>query len=322
MAITETSPTTFFGSLPIARYRFDIRLDRPVNGFMGSAWRGLIGWELKRLLCPFAHKPGCKTCLIREHCPYFQLFEDQSMFSGFQEKPRAYIVSPAECDPNGKQKLDITLIGRCIRSFPAVARAIESGGSMGLGPSRINYHIQGMEWVLPGGKRSPISLDECDGIGLHAAASLSDWLQAEPEVPDPVSFQFQTPVRLKIKGKYQGRMEWTDFFATLVRRLEALSLLFYEGEPLGKDGYMNLMHGFQQIDPLPNDLRWVEYSRYSNRQRKKVPMGGLIGNARLNGSDSWLLPWLLTAELVHVGKGTSMGLGKISILRNGSRRSV
>jgi CRISPR/Cas system endoribonuclease Cas6 (RAMP superfamily) len=57
----------------------------------------------------------------------------------------------------------------------------------------------------------------------------------------------------------------------------------------------------------------MDYSRYSSRQHKKVPMGGLTGTAVLGASETWCLPWLQAASLIHVGKGASMGLGKVTM---------
>ncbi len=59
------------------------------------------------------------------------------------------------------------------------------------------------------------------------------------------------------------------------------------------------------------DLRWDDYARFSNRQKKKVPMGGLVGQCSFVSDLPYLEKWLKCAELVHVGKGAAMGLGRI-----------
>ncbi|MGD9972636.1 MAG: CRISPR system precrRNA processing endoribonuclease RAMP protein Cas6 [Desulfatirhabdiaceae bacterium] len=103
-----------------------------------------------------------------------------------------------------------------------------------------------------------------------------------------------------------------------MRRLESLNCLFADGEPIGKAGYQDLMARFSGITPVRHDLSWIDYSRYSNRQNTKMPMGGLAGTVSFSQSDMWLAPWLQAAELVHVGKGASMGLGKIVVVRSES----
>jgi len=314
MTLSDTSPDLLFGSLPITRYRLEFSMSRPVSqsAYMGSAWRGLIGWELQRLICPFDKKPGCKSCIIREQCPYFRLFEDQSPISGIREMPRGYIFSPSE-GPDALQYLDVTLMGDCIRYFPAILKAVHSGKQARLGPSRIAYHINSVSRILPGEAMESVPVDPDDWIGMNTAFSLSDWLAAAPGVSGSTAFKLETPVRLRKQGKYMGDMEWPYFFAAIARRLEALNCLFSGGDLLGKERYEAIISKFSGITTLQGHLSWLDYSRYSSRQRQKVPMGGLIGAAAFDVSEAWLLPWLQAASLVHVGKGASMGLGKIVV---------
>jgi hypothetical protein len=315
MTSPDLSPVSLFGSLPLSRYRFEIRLSKAVAHlpYMGSAWRGLIGWELQRLICPFSKRPECKGCIIRDHCPYFQLFEDQSPISGIQEMPRGYIFSPSEGKDATSQQLDVTLIGDCIRYFPAVLKAIQSGKASGIGPSRIPYVIHSIHRLLPEGRLQEVPMDPEDWTGMNKEIPLADWLVPAPRITGPTAFALETPVRLRKQGKYMGRMEWPYFFATIVRRLEALSCLFSGGRPLGKERYTSLMDAFSIAAPIHGNLSWMDYSRYSSRQHKKVPMGGLIGTATLGAPDVWTTSWLQAAGLVHVGKGASMGLGKVIV---------
>jgi hypothetical protein len=58
-------------------------------------------------------------------------------------------------------------------------------------------------------------------------------------------------------------------------------------------------------------LRWSEWTRFSSRQNTTMQMGGLVGAIALEGSGLaafWPALWL--GQWVHVGKGTSFGLGK------------
>jgi CRISPR/Cas system endoribonuclease Cas6 (RAMP superfamily) len=60
-------------------------------------------------------------------------------------------------------------------------------------------------------------------------------------------------------------------------------------------------------------LTWRDLSRYSNRQQRKTPLGGFTGTLHLQGDLTPFARLLRTAEILHVGKGTTFGLGRFQI---------
>ena len=62
-------------------------------------------------------------------------------------------------------------------------------------------------------------------------------------------------------------------------------------------------------------MEWREWTRYSSRQQERLQMGGLVGEAEIEGRDLepfW--PYLWLGQWTHAGKGTSMGLGRYRIV--------
>ena len=61
-------------------------------------------------------------------------------------------------------------------------------------------------------------------------------------------------------------------------------------------------------------LHWHDLPRYSSRQKTRMKLGGFMGKIFFSGS---LLPFeealLSAAELFHLGKNTSFGLGRIEV---------
>lgn len=58
-------------------------------------------------------------------------------------------------------------------------------------------------------------------------------------------------------------------------------------------------------------LEWQDWARYSSRQKTRMQVGGLMGSITLSGGDLaswWPLLWL--CQWLHLGKFTSMGLGR------------
>lgn len=64
---------------------------------------------------------------------------------------------------------------------------------------------------------------------------------------------------------------------------------------------------------VSSDLVWHDWQRYSNRQRTKMRLGGLVGEMTLEGDLRPFSALLRTAEIVHVGKGTTFGLGRVEV---------
>lgn len=62
-----------------------------------------------------------------------------------------------------------------------------------------------------------------------------------------------------------------------------------------------------------SNLSWMDWERYSNRQRERMKLGGVVGKINFTGSLGKFLPYLHLAEHIHVGKETTFGLGKIAV---------
>lgn len=57
-------------------------------------------------------------------------------------------------------------------------------------------------------------------------------------------------------------------------------------------------------------IRWVNWQRYSARQKAAMDLSGLVGKVRYRGDLEEFLPLLAFGWLVHVGKNATFGLGQ------------
>lgn len=312
------TPIDLFGDLPVMKLCFQAHFPKNNNlpPFLGSAWRGLIGWEMQRLICPFDRRPSCKKCSIREHCPYFMLFEEQSGLPGQMESPRGYVLYPPVSKQNDVYRLYVTFFGDCGKLLPVMAKSIFNGCDSGVGRDRVPYQISAWEQILPGGQAIALPLNLDGYLSAEDAADLKSWLSAAPmdeRKNKSLSFYMLTPLRLRKQGRYMGDMDGPFFFATIARRLEALTCHYNNGQSLGRECWEKLKIQFAIADEIFCELEWKDYVRYSNRQKTKIPMGGLVGKAMIKNPPAWIVEWLHAASLVHVGKGAAMGLGRIEI---------
>ncbi len=108
-------------------------------------------------------------------------------------------------------------------------------------------------------------------------------------------------------------LEFHILFRNLLRRISLLSY-FHCREELNLD-FKGLIEEAKGVKVRQEKLSWFDWERYSNRQETKMMMGGFIGSIAFEGDLEPFLPFLLLGEYIHVGKGTSFGLGKYEFTR-------
>lgn len=309
-------PQTLFGDLPLLKLRFHMQVadDARLAEYTGSAWRGIMGQEMQRLVCPFDRRPDCTTCAIREHCPYFVLIEKKTSLPGLSESPRGYVIYSPIVDQEIKRQVDITLIGDCARFLPVVVKAMFKGQKSGIGGKRHPYQITAIDEILPDSSFHSMPLDPDGHLSAAGPHPLKDWLQDVTEIPDKLTIRVQTPLRMRRQGRYLQKMDWQFYFGMLFKRLEGLTRLFHDGELMGKQGWQDFQDNFKVNGNHEDCLAWRDFSRYSNRQKKKLPLGGLMGEVEVVAPDFMTVSWWRAAELLHAGKNVSLGLGKVEII--------
>ena len=68
------------------------------------------------------------------------------------------------------------------------------------------------------------------------------------------------------------------------------------------------------VTAVETALRWHDWERYSQRQKQKMKLGGLVGEVEFAGEWQPFLPLLRLGAALHVGNGTGFGLGRYEIL--------
>jgi CRISPR-associated endoribonuclease Cas6 len=118
---------------------------------------------------------------------------------------------------------------------------------------------------------------------------------------------------LKYDGQLSPNLEFHILIRNLLRRISLLSY-FHCGEELSLD-FKGLIEKSREVRVKKTNLSWFDWERYSNRQDTKMMLGGFIGSITFEGDLEKFVPFLLLGEYIHVGKGTSFGLGKYEFMR-------
>jgi len=189
--------------------------------------------------------------------------------------------------------------------LPYIVHAWQVMGVAGLGEPRGRYRLEAVSQLLD----DRWELIHTPGTPLRPRPP------AVPQLPPPPAGRcrlvFETPVRVRHENRLMGpkAFRFRGLFASLLRRLSLLQHL-HSDTPMAAD-FRALVQRAVPIEPLARQLRWFEWTRYSSRQRTEMQMGGLLGWVEFTATDLlpfW--PWLALGQWLHVGKGTTMGLGR------------
>lgn len=272
-------------------------------------FHSVIGKELKKLTCIFRHLE-CRECPIRQSCPYSIFFvtpieRDNEILKGRDKAPHPYVISSDNLINKEIKGLDLTftIFGKYIKQFPYLYYSLLKAGERGIFKDRIKYKI---ESVIVDDKN--ILKDDAN---LDMDFSYSKWFINQSDNLKNrymIDISFISPLRLKYKGKLLSDITFNDLLNASQRRMELLSSFYgeYEDFPISKND-----DSFELID---KDIKWVDLNYYSARQRERLKLGGIVGKMTVQGElDNSLVSILEAAELFHVGKNPSFGLGKIRV---------
>ena len=146
----------------------------------------------------------------------------------------------------------------------------------------------------------PVSWDKINKEGIPPSSSA-------------VTLLFLTPLRVKERGDLVVNLTFPTLITRLIERIDVLSYLYCDGPPPEDD--QELLKKAQGIEARAKSLRWYDWERYSNRQKMRMRMGGLIGTITFSGNLAPFMPYLRLGQYIHVGHGTTFGLGRYEIVK-------
>jgi len=318
------------GHFQFARFQFILRVLDCINLpiYKGSTLRGGFGHAFKKVVCVKREKI-CETCLLKSKCIYSYVFEtppphDTSKMKKYPFAPHPFVITPPleknrTYRENDTLCFELTLIGKLIDFLPYFIYTFDELGKMGIGQGKGKYHLEEVMAVNKAdrtkekGKGPETIYDGKEKIlqSNYKIITIEDVISSRL-TPDTLRLNFLTPTRLKFDGNLSSTLEFHILIRNLLRRISLLSY-FHCGEELSID-FKGLIEEAKHVKVQKENLRWVDWERYSNRQETKMKMGGFIGSVTFEGDFEPFAPFLLLGQYIHVGKGTSFGLGKYEIM--------
>lgn len=313
--------------LSFGKYLFLLEITSPtlLQPYKGSALHGGITSAFKSAVCVMSHRQ-CDDCPLTDNCSYYSLFEYHSSPSG-RSVPHAYVLQPPQTerrafDAGDELSFSVVLIGKAASLWKLLIFAVKRlGETSGIG-RRID------------GKRGRYALTNVHSIGLNGPgiqvySSTDDFLNDAPITVtsddfatakndssiDSASLRFLTPVRF-IKDELEQKrlltsLTFESFMRELLRRLGDLSEAYCGGSRID---FQLFSKQAAAVGTDKSVLCFKDWERYSQSQKFRMKLGGLVGTLSLEGEIEPFIPYLRLGEWLHVGKNTTFGLGQYQLI--------
>jgi len=300
---------------PLLRLRFVAKTQdgsyRPPT-FLGSTLRGALGHALLETVC-VREDQACAHCAIAHSCAYPEVFAPVRAADerGPAQPPARFVL---EWDPlpgderraaNGREprslRFELLLLGPGTRFAAEVVTATKRALARGLGARRTTFEVVEVATVAPDGRSF---------AGIGTPFELGAWLTGRPSVAREIEVRLRTPLRVRSQGRFVRDLPFALLVRHAVRRLSLLGVLDRETEARLR---ATLFGPADAVETRESNLTWTDWVRNSARQDRTMPYGGLTGSTRYRGPLAPFGELLRAAELLHLGKGTPFGLGRLEV---------
>jgi hypothetical protein len=239
-------------------------------------------------------------------------------FEGSRASAARPTVERRRLTAGGELSFGLLLIGRATEYLPYVVYALSNLARRGLGAGRARFELVEVAALDERGEARVIYTERSPRIAPHgfATRSLGEFVRARLEgLPDggALGLRFLTPTRVRVDGDLQAGLSFPLLVRNLLRRVSLLMAV--HGRELLDVDYRALISRAERVETRSAALRWWDWERYSSRQETKMKLGGFVGEVEYAGGGlEEFLPLVAAGEILHVGTGTSFGLGRYRIM--------
>lgn len=160
-----------------------------------------------------------------------------------------------------------------------------------------------------------------DAIGRRGPRERPVTVDDRPTSHTRASLRFHTPAHIQSAGEIREDLAFGALVSNIRRRLEALCALHGELPAGASESFRALRALTAEVRRTRSTLRretWRRETSAPGGDRTTHPMVGLLGELDFEGPLGPFAATLAAAELAHVGKMTSMGLGHIAVHLGGA----
>lgn len=268
--------------------------------YLGSTLHGIMGWAL------FSHKEV-----------YRYLFENRSFGGAKQDIINPYIIEPPRYHGiyrvGDELCFQFVLLGDAVQYCTTVIKILSK-----------------IRWFRVGAERKLFELSEI----RHSQTLQLIWKNGETEWKHAVSqlvpgtFQNKstycsihllTPLRIRRNGNLLLDIDFPTIMRNITRRMSELTERY--GGYVDLEEIETLQCLIEMVQEVSSGLYLNKIDRYSTRRNVKMDLSGLMGAMTFKGELSAFTSWLNAASILHIGRNTTFGCGKIDVVFGAMEKS-
>lgn len=263
--------------------------------FLGSTLRGVLGW----------------TLLKAKSDIYTYLFD-----AGTEQKTTTHLVKPYFINPprpkniyyQGEElQFTLSLFGNASIYASELVRALVEQKTFKLGAKRISFSLLS---IVQEQTFQHIWDEQTNNIHLRNLSVVT--IMPEQQLADWVSIQFQTPLRMRRQGKLITDLDFLTIIRNITMRTNELTERY--GGSVNHEEINKLCEWAKEIQRTSSSIRCYEMKRYSNKTNEKMDFTGILGTVTFEGNLTPFTSWLNIARLLHIGRNTTFGCGRIELV--------
>lgn len=252
--------------------------------FIGSMLRGAFGYALKKTVCV---NPTfkCDSCFIKSNCLYYEFYEKSNSLHKFR-----FDIDLAPKNLNFSIYLFYSAVDSLSYTIATLNKMLTE---VGLTKSRFKFEIDRVkseDRTLFDGKNFNLNIEPKE-------------LKIDNFCPN-IELKLVTPLRVKENNRFlrddislETILRSINFRIQKLENIESVKKLKFK----------------LKYDFIEKEIEFLDLNRYSNRQKSRMQLGGVVGNLRIYNLDKESFRLLKFGEVIGVGKQTVFGLGKIEI---------
>jgi hypothetical protein len=319
--------------IPFGKACIVFAFDEPIhwNTLPTFMLRSILGSQLKHICC-VQRQLACENCAIAPSCAYAVLFEspipkNTEVLPGRNRGAHPFVLTHEAVMENGRQyACSLTLIGVALQFFPFMVLAFQKAGEEGIFSDKIHFSLAQLTDAANGKKLSTPVLSPLTVQKFCLDTSMPP--SAEP-IAQRAKIEFLTPARIKDRGCYTLDFDAYALLYGMYRRIEILAALYASepDEPSTEEVVQDMPNSQshskktnpeyrppKELTIAQRQLVWKDFSRYSQRQKAAMELGGALGWIELEGPLRSIEKSLLEAgSIFHIGKNTAFGLGAMRV---------